>query len=216
MASPFSIPAIGGISDPEEVRVVLFVNGQFVHVPLKQLLKELDADNLVSGSINAALLANTDLDADNLASGTVPNERVSATLTADKAYRRGNILGTVSQSSGVPTGALIERGSNSNGEYVRFADGTQICTKTVSNLGPIDTAHGSLFVSAQIALGNWPAAFTAAPVRSVTGQGVTNAVMIFGDTAPSTTSAGGIFLARGNTSAATNFGVGVMGVGRWF
>ena len=41
------------------------------------------------------------------------------------------LLGTVSQSGGVPTGAIIERGSNVNGEYVRFADGTQICTTTV-------------------------------------------------------------------------------------
>ena len=45
-----------------------------------------------------------------------------------EVYTQGSILGTVSQSGGVPTGALIERGSNANGEYVRFADGTQICT----------------------------------------------------------------------------------------
>ena len=38
-----------------------------------------------------------------------------------------NLVGTVSQSGGVPTGAVVERGSNANGEYVRFADGTQIC-----------------------------------------------------------------------------------------
>ncbi|MCG7624395.1 hypothetical protein [Epibacterium sp. Ofav1-8] len=40
-----------------------------------------------------------------------------------------NLLGTVSQSGGTPTGAVIERGSNANGEYVRFADGTQICRR---------------------------------------------------------------------------------------
>jgi hypothetical protein len=45
-----------------------------------------------------------------------------------EGYTQGSILGTVAQSGGVPTGALIERGSNANGEYVRFADGTQICT----------------------------------------------------------------------------------------
>lgn len=39
------------------------------------------------------------------------------------------IVGTVAQSAGIPTGALIERGSNANGEYIRFADGTQICWK---------------------------------------------------------------------------------------
>ncbi|MGI1292167.1 hypothetical protein [Enterobacter kobei] len=43
-----------------------------------------------------------------------------------------DILGTVSQSGGVPTGAVIEKGSNSNGEYVRFADGTQICRMAVA------------------------------------------------------------------------------------
>ncbi|WP_312834490.1 hypothetical protein [Comamonas sp.] len=37
------------------------------------------------------------------------------------------IVGTVSQSGGVPTGAIIQRGSNANGEFIRFADGTQIC-----------------------------------------------------------------------------------------
>lgn len=42
-------------------------------------------------------------------------------------YTSGNVLGQVAQSGGVPTGAIIERGSNANGEYVRFADGTQIC-----------------------------------------------------------------------------------------
>ena len=41
-------------------------------------------------------------------------------------FNQGNIVGTVSQSGGIPTGAVVERGSNANGEYVRFADGTQI------------------------------------------------------------------------------------------
>lgn len=43
-------------------------------------------------------------------------------------YNQASIIGTVSQSAGVPTGAIIERGSNANGEYVKFADGTLICT----------------------------------------------------------------------------------------
>ncbi|PND22853.1 phage tail protein [Ensifer sp. MMN_5] len=41
----------------------------------------------------------------------------------------GEMVGTVSQSGGIPTGAIIERGSNANGDYTRFADGTQICTR---------------------------------------------------------------------------------------
>ncbi|WP_270809049.1 phage tail protein [Aeromonas sp. QDB08] len=42
-------------------------------------------------------------------------------------YRRANILGPVSQQNGMPTGAIIEQGSNANGSYIRFADGTQWC-----------------------------------------------------------------------------------------
>ncbi len=55
--------------------------------------------------------------------GVVPDA-----ATALAAYR-ANMVGTVSQSGGVPTGAIIQRGSNTNGEFVRFADGTQICTR---------------------------------------------------------------------------------------
>jgi hypothetical protein len=41
-----------------------------------------------------------------------------------------NILGTVSQTAGVPTGAVIENGSNANGTYTKFADGTLSCRGT--------------------------------------------------------------------------------------
>lgn len=44
-----------------------------------------------------------------------------------KVYARNTILGAVGQTGGVPTAAIIERGANASGEYVRYADGTQIC-----------------------------------------------------------------------------------------
>ena len=53
-------------------------------------------------------------------------------------YKQDNILGTVSESGGVPTGAIIERGSNSNGEFVRYADGTLICFK-IESLSSLNT-----------------------------------------------------------------------------
>ncbi len=45
----------------------------------------------------------------------------------DTVYSSANLLGFVSQSGGMPTGAVMESGSNANGSYIRFADGTQIC-----------------------------------------------------------------------------------------
>jgi len=95
-------------------------------------------------------------DAANLSTGTLPDARVSNTLSADKAYRRGNLLGTVSQSGGVPTGAVIERSDNANGRYVRFADGTQICVMayvTVSYTNIEQLSYNWLF----------PAAFASPP-----------------------------------------------------
>jgi len=66
-------------------------------------------------------------------------------LSGQTAYTRSNILGTVSQSAGVPTGAIIERGSNANGEFVKYADGTLIMFRNVGThiLSSTLTTHGS-------------------------------------------------------------------------
>ena len=64
-------------------------------------------------------------------------------------YKQSNILGTVSESGGVPTGAIMERGSNDNGEFVKFADGTMIC------LGVTPQGTGSTK--------SYPAAFVSTP-----------------------------------------------------
>ena len=106
--------------------------------------------------------------ANNLADGTLMYQRAwvgdvnGGTWTPWRiVYTSGSIVGTVSQSGGVPTGAIIQRGSNANGEFVRYADGTQICTRQITTLqwstsGVIvsfpasfvgSTVHGGIFVS---------------------------------------------------------------------
>jgi len=55
------------------------------------------------------------------------------TRGGSQVYSRDNILGTVSESSGVPTGAVIERGGNANGDFVKYADGTVICTRLIEH-----------------------------------------------------------------------------------
>ncbi len=48
-------------------------------------------------------------------------------------YHSGRVMGPVSLSDGVPTGAIIEHQFvGGNGEYTRFANGTQICGTTVA------------------------------------------------------------------------------------
>jgi hypothetical protein len=89
------------------------------------------------------------------------------TIDGQVAFHRGNLLGAVGQSAGVPSGAVIERGSNANGEYVRFADGTQICT---ARLTINSTISGALLGGYRNTGQTWlyPAAFATAP--QVTGS----------------------------------------------
>jgi len=77
-------------------------------------------------------------------------------------YDTGNIVGNVSQTNGVPTGSIIQRGSNGNGEFVRFADGTQICWSSVFTADST-TARGGVFQWASNQTWTFPAAFSSNP-----------------------------------------------------
>jgi hypothetical protein len=95
--------------------------------------------------------------------GTASDQRAALGLgTASVA----SILGAVSQSAGVPTGAIIERGSNANGEYARFADGTQICTYKHTFTGAINTSFGSVFNGAVVTAKAFPASFVSGSIPS--------------------------------------------------
>lgn len=128
-------------------------------------------------------------------------------------FHQGTVLGTVSQSGGVPTGKVIERGSNANGEYVRFADGTQICTLAVSRASTsIATAFMGGFKSTDYTW-TFPAAFVAAPAVSFRPTGLTG--FDGGVNTVSTTAATVFHTAIASQSAATLTGAG-LAIGRWF
>lgn len=80
------------------------------------------------------------------------------------------LVGTVSQSGGVPTGAVVERGSNANGEFVRFADGTQICTNNNFAAGAANIAVGAVFRSAN-QVWTYPMPFVNIPCTSAKESG---------------------------------------------
>lgn len=126
------------------------------------------------------------------------------------------IVGTVSQSGGVPTGAIIEKGSNSNGIYTRWADGTQICgiSEEVTNQA-ISTAYGTLFQGTR----SWtfPAAFSAVPTLGApfahwgTGRAWGSMVAL-----PTTTTAFLTFFDIASRATGTAFQYGAIAFGRWF
>lgn len=70
---------------------------------------------------------------------------------------------------------IIESSSNSNGEYVKFSDGTMICTKKVTGTAEItEQYYGNFYHTAEgkyFDLGNYAQEFIAVPVLNVTFYG---------------------------------------------
>lgn len=138
----------------------------------------------------------------------------SSLIAASTIYTQSNILGTVSQSSGVPTGAFIESGSNANGRYTKYADGTLVCTQSSG----VTFANSSNLTFAW----TYPVAFSVSPhVVANTATAnlvVTKAITCVGVYSVGTTAASiGIFsLAQFVAGDVTGELVHAHAIGRWF
>ncbi|WP_339112292.1 hypothetical protein [Thioclava sp. GXIMD2076] len=77
-----------------------------------------------------------------------------------EVFTENNVVGTVGYDGTKPTGAVIQTGSNANGDYTRFADGTQECWNKVSL-----AYEGPTLISASW---TYPAAFSSIPVLQTT------------------------------------------------
>lgn len=134
--------------------------------------------------------------------------------TWKEVYNQSSILGAVSQSSGVPTGAVIERGSNANGDYVRYADGTQICWGSVglATAGTTGSSGIAGLYRTPITI-TWPAQFVGTPRGS--GAGVDNSLNGWAALNAVTTTTGTIQYYSA-TATLTALSVSWLAVGRWF
>ncbi|RYJ63257.1 hypothetical protein [Pseudomonas songnenensis] len=144
--------------------------------------------------------------------GTAADSSKLGGTAAAEFYRQGNILGTVSQSAGVPTGAIIERGSNANGEYVRFADGTQICWRNNAESLTVDSVNGNLFRSSVEGTWMYPAAFSAAYPISGAAAPETPAARWASYLAGTTSLT---YRHWGGTTSPTIVATAVIAIGRW-
>lgn len=84
--------------------------------------------------------------------------------------------------------SIVESGSNSNGDYIKYSDGTMICTKKVSVVGlQFTTAWGSVYESPRVELGDYaqefleiPLIFITTATSSAVAEGVGNTKTGFG------------------------------------
>lgn len=145
---------------------------------------------------------------DDLLDGTLTLTSINSTNIlrgGSQVYSRNNILGTVTQSGGVPTGAIVESGSNANGRFVRFADGTQICRHRLAASTSANTTW------------TFPVAFVSATDIDVQGTGSTGllAVRNFSIAVFPTTTAVEFNVFDG-AGARTNSTAFLRAEGRWF
>lgn len=63
-------------------------------------------------------------------------------------------------------GYIVESGSNNNGSYIKFSDGTMICYKVTDVITmDLDVAWGSMY-EGSVEIGQFPANFTETPAIS--------------------------------------------------
>lgn len=132
--------------------------------------------------------------------------------TASTVYRRDNIVGSVSQAAGVPTAAIVERGSNANGQYVKFADGTQICWIGDGPTAAAETASGAIYLSSSNVNWTYPASFINAEIF-VSGSSHVSVRWVWTHTSNSTNA---VFRHFQGSSSSTQIATRLMAIGRWF
>jgi len=132
-------------------------------------------------------------------------------IRAQDGWLRGTALAAVALTGGVPTGGILERGSNANGDYIRMADGTQICSS--GNISAdVTTAAGSMFRSAAQTW-TFPMAFLATTSTTVVSGGGNNSTTHWSSARVlSTTQAEvGLFAPTSTTGRS----VRLVAIGRW-
>jgi hypothetical protein len=141
---------------------------------------------------------------------------------ADFPAQGVKLVGTVSQSGGMPTGAIIETGSNANGTYTKWADGTMICERasTISTTISQSLPSGVYYNPSTGVLGpqTMPATFISVPKISMylTATGDSTG-WIGGSTSPTTSSWPIAFLLEAfGRATAQVYTVHQIAKGRWF
>ncbi|MCQ2978205.1 MAG: tail fiber protein [Clostridia bacterium] len=115
---------------------------------------------------------------------------------------------------------IVERGSNTNGSWVKYIDGTMICYKTMYGTADITNSWGGiLYSSSDISLGNTPQNFISRPTITVSPQtqsGTQYMLLGSGGTGYGANNHfGNVALARPNSRTGVAYILDIIAIGRW-
>lgn len=133
------------------------------------------------------------------------------------SYKRSNVLGVVSQSGGMPTGALMEYVSNATGEVWKFANGLMLTSQSISCPALSWTAGtGVRYLNVTASL---PGGFAATPklYAQLVDQDIsTRSAWVTNVTAPTLSTLSAWLAATSGTTGAGAFVLNVHAIGRWY
>ena len=114
---------------------------------------------------------------------------------------------------------IIESGSNVNGSYIKYSDGTMVVSQIVEGSIDISKAWGSLYVSEDIKLPNFPVSFIKNPTTVVSPQtqsGTQFMLVGSGGSGNGDKTFGGHYaLVRPNSRTAVTYVLEVIAIGKW-
>ena len=118
------------------------------------------------------------------------------------------------------SGVIVESGSNENGSWTKWSDGTMIVNKTLYGTADITNAWGTLYTSATVSLGSFPVSFIERPTIIVSPQTQTGTQYMLtgtsgGNNYGSADYAGSVCLTRPNSRTEVAYVLDVMAKGKW-
>lgn len=139
-------------------------------------------------------------------------------------FDQNTAVGTVSNpSAGPTTSSIIERGSNGNGDYIRFVDGTQICWRRMSNITTASYALASGMFGSDTISSSFPINFSATPTVTTSAEGpagssgTTNLMFTSNFAKPAASTFGGWRAISDSASVlAAGFVIDMFAIGRWY
>ena len=165
----------------------------------------IDNDNLVAITSDVSLVAEK-------ITNNISNTKTTGTTNT---YSCNYINNTIN--------SIIESGSNENGNWIKYSDGTMICTATklFENID-VNNSWGNLYETAELTLGSFPQQFISTPTginclmitnSNSSGKGSAGFIEYIVET--TNTSWGKTAIAKATSSVAANIGLSLIAIGKW-
>ena len=139
---------------------------------------------------------------------TTNNSNSIGTLSSLNTTNKSNLVSAIN--------SVVESGSNANGNWVKFADGTMICTKKVTGQAKITSTWGNLYDTGDnpLDLGDWPIPFIDVPIVSISFYGANGQWVEGFQTSTTKEKIGKISIASATSKTANSY-YNIIGIGRW-